>query len=149
MFLDLAKAYDSVEYWALKAAMRGLGVPEKVLEIMKAIDNNAEAKVLLGGAVRETGWIRLERGAPQGEVMSPLRFIAWMNILMEVLHRMPVQGYCLRGEEAYVGQAFCDDGMFCAQTNEDLRTICNIVSAFCDIFKVKINAHAKKLLHGT
>ena len=33
LFLDLAKAYDSVEYWALDDAMRGLGVPEPVLTL--------------------------------------------------------------------------------------------------------------------
>ena len=140
LFLDLAKAYDSVEYWALEAAMRGLGVPEKVLTIMRTIDNEAEAKVLMGGAVKETGWIPLERGAPQGEVMSPLRFIAWMNILMEVMHMMDIKGYKVGEDETYLGQAFCDDGMFCAESNSELRTMCEVVSAFCDMFKVKINA---------
>ena len=36
-----------------------------------AIDEKAEAKVLMGGKFKESGWIPLERGAPQGEVMSP------------------------------------------------------------------------------
>ena len=35
LFLDLAKAYDSVEYWALEDAMRALGVPEKILKLME------------------------------------------------------------------------------------------------------------------
>ena len=85
LFLDLAKAYDSVEYWALEDAMRGLGVPEGTLTPMRQLDEAAHAKVLTGGAARETGWIELQRGAPQGEVTSPLRLIAWMNIVLEVI----------------------------------------------------------------
>ena len=76
LFLDLAKAYDSVEYWALEDAMRGLGVPEKILTLMRQLDEAAQAKVLTGGTAKETDWIELQRGATQGEVMSPLRFIA-------------------------------------------------------------------------
>ena len=68
LFLDLAKAYDSVEYWALEDAMRGLGVPEGILTLMRQLDEAAHAKVMTGGAAKETDWIELQRGAPQGEV---------------------------------------------------------------------------------
>ena len=47
LFLDLAKAYDSVEYWALEDAMRGIGIPENVLTVMRNLDERAQAKVLL------------------------------------------------------------------------------------------------------
>ena len=68
LFLDLAKAYDLVEYWALEDAMRGLGVPEGIITLMHQLDESAHAKVLTGGSIRETGWIELQRGAPQGEI---------------------------------------------------------------------------------
>ena len=91
---------------------------------MRAVDNQAKGKVLMGGEAVETESIALERGAPQGEVMSPIRFIAWMNILMEVLYNDGESGYAIRGEERkYVGQAFCDDGCFVAESNEELRKI--------------------------
>ena len=84
LFLDLAKAYDSVEYWALEDAMRGMGIPENVLALMATLDEGSRAKVLMG-ANMQTSWIPLGRGAAQGEVMSPLRFIVWMNLLLEVI----------------------------------------------------------------
>ena len=80
LFLDLAKAYDSVEYWAMEDAMIGMGVPPKVVDVMRKLDVNAQAQVLMGKGTR-TKWIPLGRGAPQGEVMPPLRFIVWMNLL--------------------------------------------------------------------
>ena len=62
-------------------AMRGLGVPEKVLSVMAALDEEAKARVITGGSAGMTGWIPLGRGAPQGEVMSPLRFTVTLLIV--------------------------------------------------------------------
>ena len=70
LYLALAKAYDSAAYWALEDTMRGLGVPERILTLMRRIDGSAEAKVPVGGEAQEIGWAGLQRGAPQGEVIS-------------------------------------------------------------------------------
>ena len=127
--------------------MRGLGVPEGILTLMRQLDEAAQAKVMTGGAAKETDWIELQRGAPQGEVMSPLRFIAWMNILLEVIYDGEGEGYETEEmahrhgpETRYAGQAFCDDGMFVAENNAELRVLCDKVSAFCELYQVKINA---------
>ena len=58
---------------------------------MQLIDESAKAKVLIGGEVQETGFGgAAERGAARrGDVA---RFIAWINILMEVIstnYRVP------------------------------------------------------------
>ena len=76
-------------------------------------------------------------------LISPLRFIAWINPLNEVLAERPNCGYSVElegGTQKYTGHVFCDDGWFAADTKEDLQEIAEIVSAFCEIFKVKINA---------
>ena len=79
--------------------------------------------------------------------MSPLRFIAWMNILLEVIYDGEGEGYKteemarLHGPETeYAGQAFCDDGLFVAENNAELQVLCDKVSAFCELYQVKINA---------
>ena len=145
LFLDLAKAYDSVEFWALDDAMRGMGIPDKVLDLMFTLDTNAKAKVLMG-ADQQTQWIPLGRGAAQGEVMSPLRFIAWMNLLLEVIEEYRKEngeklGYKMSYGMRYSGQAFCDDGWFIEESKESLQVICELISAFMELYKVKINAN--------
>ena len=55
--------------------------------------------------------------------MSPLRFIAWINLLNEVLAERPNLGYSVELEgrqQKYTGHVFCDDGWFAADTKEDL-----------------------------
>ena len=71
-----------------------------------------------------------------------LRFVAWINILLEVIAMKPELGYGYEGgEDKYAGHAFCDDGLFAAESTENLQQVGNIVSAFCELFKVKINAN--------
>lgn len=78
--------------------------------------------------------------------MSPLRFIAWMNILLEVIYDGEGEGYSTEEMtqratgERYAGQAFCDDGLFVAENNRDLQVLCDKVSAFCELYQVKINS---------
>ena len=40
----------------------------------------------------------------------------------------------------YAGHAFCDDGWFIAETQTELEGMCQKISAFCELFKVKLNA---------
>ena len=50
-------------------------------------------------------------------------------------------GYTCDGEDQpYSGHAYCDDGWFVSESRDGLQDICDRVSAFCAIFKVKINA---------
>ena len=70
-----------------------------------------------------------------------------MNILLEVVYDGNGEGYKTeemmnqQGLEAqYAGQAFCDDGLFMAENNAELQVLCDKVSAFCELYQVKINA---------
>ena len=63
--------------------------------------------------------------------MSLLRFIAWMNILLEVIYDGEGEG-CATEEMAnldggttvkYTRQAFCDDGLFLAENNRELQVL--------------------------
>lgn len=49
-------------------------------------------------------------------------------------------GYTYSSGEKYSGQAFCDDGLFMADPNANLQKISEVVSAFCELYKVKKNA---------
>jgi hypothetical protein len=49
-------------------------------------------------------------------------------------------GYRVEEDKHYIGQAFCDDGLFITENKKSLQKVSSLVSAFCEIYKVKINA---------
>ena len=67
--------------------------------------------------------------------MAPILTVAARSgVFEEMPHR--------EGQEAqaYAGQAFCDDGLFLAENKHELQVLCDKVSAFCELYQVKVNA---------
>ena len=148
LFLDLAKAYDSVEHWALEDAMRGLGVPEGILTLKSAdmctdIASTRRIGTCEGADRREHAGDRVDRAAKGGSTGGG-RVPTEVHILL--VHDGEGEGYSTEEitrretEERYAGQAFCDDGLFVAENNRDLQVLWDKVSAFCELYQVKINS---------
>ena len=77
-------------------------------------------------------------GSPAGGGDVTARFIAWVDILLEVLGMNKEWGYTystVQQWREYSGQAFCDDGLFMADSNANLQKISEAVSAFCELYK--------------
>ncbi|KAK3266126.1 hypothetical protein CYMTET_25229 [Cymbomonas tetramitiformis] len=79
VYLDLKQAFDRAEFWMSDLALRKLGFPPQIISIISDITNDASRMVLTEEGLTDE-W-SLECGVPQGEVLSPLRFVAVMDIL--------------------------------------------------------------------
>ena len=77
LFLDCEKAFDSVPHWALEVSYRRLGFNDEIVDFLSEMDFEAESSVLHTG--RKTRKFMVGRGVRQGDVLSPLKFIAWMD----------------------------------------------------------------------
>ncbi|KAK3242335.1 hypothetical protein CYMTET_47954 [Cymbomonas tetramitiformis] len=67
------------EFWMSKLALEKIGLPENIITIISDITSEASRSVLTSEGMTDE-WM-LECGVPQGEVLSPLRFVAIMDIL--------------------------------------------------------------------
>ena len=76
--IDLAKAFDSVEAWALQLAYRRVGLPEHLVKWLAHTDTHGHSRVITQSGLTEE--FHVERGVRQGEVMSPLKFLLWMDV---------------------------------------------------------------------
>ena len=76
--IDLAKAFDSVEGWALQLAYRRMGLPEALVRWLSYTDSHGVSKVITRAGLTEE--YEVGRGVRQGEVMSPLKFILWVDV---------------------------------------------------------------------
>ena len=76
-FLDLSKAFDSISHPTLLHKTKLLGFSEQANTILKSYLENRVQKVKF--SKYESNWIALNRGVPQGTVLSPLLFNIYVN----------------------------------------------------------------------
>ena len=80
-FVDLEKAFGRVLQQVVTWALRKVGLEEWIIQVVKAMYENAESTININGTIGDT--FRLKFGVHQGSVLSPLLFI----IVLEALTR--------------------------------------------------------------
>jgi len=82
--LDLAKAYDSVRWDFLEAALRCLRFPEMVIKLLMECVSGAKFSVLVNGAAE--GFFKGTRGLRQGCPLSPYLFAIVMEFFSVMMN---------------------------------------------------------------
>ena len=72
-FIDLTKAYDSVDRTLLWTVLARFGVPQRMISVIRQFHDGMRACVRLDGDVC-SGWFAVEQGLRQGCVLAPLLF---------------------------------------------------------------------------
>jgi ribonuclease HI len=88
LFLDTAKAFDSIDHAFIIAAIKRLDLPEWVVTLVLALLQDVQVSPCFGGAGTEL-WIRIQRGVKQGCPLSPLLFAICYDALLTRLVRLP------------------------------------------------------------
>ena len=86
-FIDLQKAYDTVDRTLLWQVLTRIGVPPQMIAVIRKFHNGRRACVRPDGGVC-SDWFKVEQGLRQGCVLSPLLFnIFFAAVLNAVLQR--------------------------------------------------------------
>ena len=78
-FVYLEKAFDTVPSEMLMATLRWMGVPEAKLRMVEGMHEKSTARMVVGEGASEEFEVKI--GLRQGSVLSPLLFIAVLDLI--------------------------------------------------------------------
>ena len=77
VFLDFSKAFDSVPHQRLLLKLENMGVRGSLLDWFRVFLSNRHQRVLVDGY--SSDWKPVTSGVPQGSILGPLLFLAYVN----------------------------------------------------------------------
>ena len=139
MFVDFAKAYDSVPQAAILRKLSALGIRGKLLRLLTAMYRSPKLSVKTPSGSQSEA-LPLEIGVRQGCPSSPILFNLFINDLIDELE-MGEEGVDIPGVDAKTGALlFADDLVMLADSEEKLRTMVERLEAWCRRWEMKVNA---------
>ncbi len=134
VYLDFAKAFDTVPHERLLHKLKGLGVSVQMLKWIRDFLSGRTQRVIIEGEQSE--WKDVVSGIPQGSVLGPLLFVCFVNDLPNVVT-----------SKVYL---FADDTKLLAQVPQDqaiLQRDLDLLQNWSDKWQLNFNATKCKVMH--
>ena len=134
-FVDISKAYDSVNRDLLWKKLEKIGIRGSFLDALKALYTGDSVRCMFNNT--KTKPVYLRRGLRQGCSLSPLLFAIYISDIGDTLSNSPL-GFTLDGQPI-AGLLFADDIVLISKTADGLKTLFAIVKSHCDDLLLEIN----------
>jgi hypothetical protein len=142
-FIDMQKAFDSVNRNLLLFNLISLNVDGKFYKNLKQMYTDTQASVIINGILTE--WFNTNTGVLQGDVLSPVLFNTFINELSEKLQEsgsgIPIKRHRISN------LMYADDIVLLAGCARDLQTLLDIVRQWCHKWQLKINENKTNVVH--
>ena len=112
VYLDFAKAFDTVPHARMMAKLQGCGIDGAVLEWIRSFLTERRQRICIRG--NESSWSAVRSGIPQGTVLGPILFVIYINDLPGVI----TSYLYMYADDTKIFRIIRDDGMriYCSMT---------------------------------
>ena len=142
-FIDFTKAFDFVSRDVIWYKLIKLGVKGKMLNIVKSIYQQVKSKVKYNNSLSETFDCYL--GVRQGECLSPFLFSIYINDIEGELINENAKGVDIGLIKLFL-LLYADDITLFSDSADGLQEGFNILSEYCDRWKLKVNLSKTKVM---
>lgn len=139
IFLDFAKAFDTVNHQILIGKLKYYGVDGTTLDLFKSYLSNRSQVVEVNGKISDKGTIK--HGVPQGSILGPLLFLLYIN---DISQSSDILNFFLFADDTtvYYSADPSDEN-----TEEILNTELEKVSCWLAANKLSLNVKKSNFLH--
>ena len=141
-FIDIVKAYDTVNRPLLWEKMRKMGFSDSFIDNIKALYSDDCITSTING--RTTKPVYLSRGVKQGCSLSPMLFALYLADLGYELSNCG-EGFELQGVKI-CSLFFADDIVLFSPTAKGLKNLIKIVHKHCELMKISISESKSKVM---
>ncbi len=142
-FIDLRKAYDSINRNKLWEKLAEVGVNDRMFQAVKSLYSDVKCCVRINGLYSE--WFNVSRGLKQSCLLSPILFNIYINDLLTTLNNFNI-GIQI-DDDLIAALAYADDLAIMAETERDLNLLLDVLNLWCQRNELSINMDKSKVVH--
>ena len=139
----MKKAFDTVNRGFLLYKLQRIGVRGKFVKAIGSLYENVRCNVRVNDD--HTPWFDVTSGVKQGCVLSPTMFSVYINDLAEQINNI----HCgITIDDIMVSiLLYADDIVLVAPDSDRLQRMLNVVTEWCDRWKLSVNPAKTKIVH--
>ena len=157
LFVDLVKAFDTVNREALMLILKKFGIPERLVTLIQHLHTNVKVKLKVGDA---DVVFNATIGVKQGDNMAPVLFLFYIQAAIESMDRnwpVPKPEFYFKADSQLTGRPYtargvrfnfwtslyADDGGFIFRSRADLKSGCRCAYVTLLAFGLRMHVAGK------
>ena len=163
-FVDLSKAFDTVNREALWRVLSRYGCPEKFLKMLKMLHESMQGRLLADGELTEP--FDINTGVKQGCVLAPLLFALYLTAVLYdafgstssgifirfrltggIFNLQRLRAHTKTHDEFVRELLFADDTALLSHSQAELQLLTNLFASACKNFGLTINIAKSDVLY--
>ena len=138
IYLDFAKAFDTVSHIKLDEKVQRCGIKGDLLLWLRAFLSNRTQRVCVNNTFSSS--CNVSSGVPQGSVLGPLMFLIFINDLPDIV--CDDVNCVLFADDVKIYRSICS-----SKDNESLQSTLDKISLWCSRWKLKLSTSKCITLH--
>jgi len=135
-FIDFKKAFDVVYRNGIWIKLLKYGVSSKIVKMLQKIYENVKLCLRVGGSLSD--FFNSYSGVKQGEPLSPLLFLFFINDMHDAIYDGNVDMFDLDDIKMFL-LLFADDTVLFSQTKEGLQKLLDNLYHYCSQWGIQVN----------
>ena len=135
-FIDFHKAFDLVYRNGIWFKLLNSGVSSKMVNILQSIYKSVKSSVKVNGHL--TGYFESYMGVKQGEPLSPLMFIFFLNDISSAINNNHIDAISLDEIQIFM-LLFADDTVIFSYSKESLQILLTNLHDYCIKWGISVN----------